>query len=191
MDISCAILSIVLQKITQPIDRSVLQGGYHHPTPRNWQAKRQLSKSMFMYPIFITDDPEASVEIPSLPNQRRWGVNKLEGFLKPLVEKGLESVLLFGVPLNCNKVVSILVVFLFGHCFTPTAPYRTTQVRQQTIPMDPSSSRFKNCEKSSPLSSSHATSVSVNTQTTATVGCLIQTEPFDRSPQQPASLKWQ
>ena len=97
-------LSIVLQKITQPIASSVLQGGYHHPTPRNWQAKRQLAKSMFMYPIFITDDPEASVEIPSLPNQRRWGVNQLEGFLKPLVEKGLESVLLFGVPLNCKKV---------------------------------------------------------------------------------------
>jgi len=83
---------------------SVLQGGYHHPTPRKWQAKRHLSKSMFIYPIFITDDPEASDEIPSLPGQRRWGVNRLEEFLAPLVQKGLESVLLFGVPLNCNKV---------------------------------------------------------------------------------------
>ncbi len=30
-----------------------------------------------------------------LPNQRRWGVDRLEGFLGPLVEKGLKSVILF------------------------------------------------------------------------------------------------
>jgi len=56
-----------------------------------------------MYPIFITDDPEAYVEIHSLPGQARWGVNKLEGFLGPLVKKGLKSVILFGVPLQCEK----------------------------------------------------------------------------------------
>lgn len=59
---------------------------------------------MFMYPIFITDDANASTEIPTLPGQRRWGINKLEGFLAPLVAKGLESVILFGVPFNCAKV---------------------------------------------------------------------------------------
>jgi len=56
-----------------------------------------------MYPIFITDDPDASLAIPSLPGQRRWGVNQLEGFLGPLVQKGLRSVILFGVPLKCEK----------------------------------------------------------------------------------------
>ena len=60
---------------------------------------------MLMYPIFITDDPDASVEIATLPGQRRWGVNKLEGFLSPLVQKGLKSVILFGVPLKCEKVL--------------------------------------------------------------------------------------
>ncbi|KAI0930227.1 Aminolevulinate dehydratase, variant 2 [Taiwanofungus camphoratus] len=83
--------------------RSVLQGGYQHPVSRSWQAQRQLSKSMFMYPIFITDDPNASVEIPTLPGQRRWGVNKLDEFLGPLVKKGLQSVILFGVPFTCIK----------------------------------------------------------------------------------------
>ncbi|PFH50884.1 hypothetical protein AMATHDRAFT_3517 [Amanita thiersii Skay4041] len=82
---------------------SVLQGGYQHSLSRSWQSRRALTKSMFMYPIFITDDPDASVPIPSLPGQRRWGVNKLKEFLGPLVEKGLESVILFGVPLNCVK----------------------------------------------------------------------------------------
>jgi len=59
---------------------------------------------MLMYPIFITDDPGAAVEISSLPNQRRWGVDRLQEFLGPLVQKGLRSVILFGVPLNCQKV---------------------------------------------------------------------------------------
>jgi porphobilinogen synthase len=59
---------------------------------------------MFMYPIFITDDPTASVDIPTLPGQRRWGVDRLEEFLTPLVNKGLTSVILFGVPMKAEKV---------------------------------------------------------------------------------------
>ena len=61
---------------------------------------------MLMYPIFISDDPNACVEISSLPGQCRWGVDRLEGFLDRLVEKGLQSVILFGVPLTCEKVLS-------------------------------------------------------------------------------------
>ncbi|KAJ7446211.1 hypothetical protein B0H11DRAFT_2085573 [Mycena galericulata] len=82
---------------------SILQGGYQHPLSRQWQSRRQLTKAMLMYPIFITDDPDASQLIPTLPGQSRWGVNKLEGFLGPLVKKGLQSVILFGVPMTCIK----------------------------------------------------------------------------------------
>jgi porphobilinogen synthase len=85
---------------------SVLQGGYNHPLSRQWQSRRGLEKSMFMYPIFITDDPTARVEIPSLPGQCRWGVDRLDEFLRALVNKGLRSVILFGVPLTCEKVLS-------------------------------------------------------------------------------------
>ncbi|CAG8662224.1 10164_t:CDS:2, partial [Dentiscutata heterogama] len=78
---------------------SILQGGYNHPTSRLWQSERSLRKASLMYPIFITDIPDAEENISSLPGQkRRWGINKLEGFLKPLVEKGLKSLILFGVP---------------------------------------------------------------------------------------------
>ncbi|KZT57772.1 tetrapyrrole biosynthesis, porphobilinogen synthase [Calocera cornea HHB12733] len=82
---------------------SILQGGYNHPTSRSWQSQRQLTKSMLMYPIFITDEPDARVEIASLPGQCRWGVNRLKEFLGPLVQKGLKSVILFGVPVHCDK----------------------------------------------------------------------------------------
>ncbi|KAL7274644.1 Aminolevulinate dehydratase [Rhizina undulata] len=79
---------------------SILQGGYHHPLSRKWQAERQLTKSMLVYPIFITDNDDEETLIPSLPGQCRRGVNKLVPFLAPLVGKGLTSVILFGVPLK-------------------------------------------------------------------------------------------
>ena len=54
---------------------------------------------MLIYPLFITDNPDEMTPIPSLPNQSRLGLNKLIPFITPLVQKGLRSVILFGVPL--------------------------------------------------------------------------------------------
>ena len=82
---------------------SQLHGGYSHPLSRAWQAERQLTKSMLIYPLFITDDPDDESLIPSLPGQKRWGVNKLVGMLTPLIARGLKSVILFGVPLGENS----------------------------------------------------------------------------------------
>lgn len=45
---------------------SILAGGYHHPLLRNLQAERHLTKDMLMYPIFITDEPDAEVRVTSL-----------------------------------------------------------------------------------------------------------------------------
>ncbi|EPS31891.1 Delta-aminolevulinic acid dehydratase [Penicillium oxalicum] len=79
---------------------SQLHAGYSHPLSRSWQAERQLTKEMLIYPLFITDNPDEETPIPSLPNQYRRGVNRLVPFLAPLVRKGLRSVILFGVPLH-------------------------------------------------------------------------------------------
>lgn len=57
---------------------------------------------MLIYPLFITDEPDAEITINSLPGQKRWGLNKLVPFLTPLVQKGLRSVILFGVPVAPN-----------------------------------------------------------------------------------------
>jgi porphobilinogen synthase len=59
---------------------------------------------MFIYPIFISDDPEAEEVVATLPGQKRWGVNRLESFLGPLIQKGLQGVILFGVPMKMEKV---------------------------------------------------------------------------------------
>ncbi|KAI7531630.1 Delta-aminolevulinic acid [Hortaea werneckii] len=54
---------------------------------------------MLIYPIFVTDNPDEMEPIPSLPGQKRMGINRVVEFLRPLVQKGLRSVILFGVPL--------------------------------------------------------------------------------------------
>ncbi|KAK4645430.1 Aminolevulinate dehydratase [Podospora pseudocomata] len=79
---------------------SQLHAGYSHPLARSWQAERQLTKSMLIYPLFVSDQDDEEVLIPSLPGQYRRGVNRLIPYLEPLVQKGLRSVILFGVPLR-------------------------------------------------------------------------------------------
>ncbi|KAL8836676.1 MAG: hypothetical protein Q9176_006190 [Flavoplaca citrina] len=81
---------------------SQLHGGYSHPLARAWQADRQLTKSMLIYPLFISDSPDEETLIPSLPNQSRRSLSKLVPHLAPLVRKGLRSVILFGVPTAPN-----------------------------------------------------------------------------------------
>ncbi|KAG6007040.1 Aminolevulinate dehydratase [Claviceps maximensis] len=79
---------------------SQLHGGYFHPLARSWQAERQLTKSMFIYPIFVTDREDDMNLVASLPGQYQLGLGKLVSFLEPLVRKGLRSVMLFGVPMK-------------------------------------------------------------------------------------------
>jgi hypothetical protein len=118
---------------------------------------------MFMYPIFITDDPNAMVEIPTLPGQCRWGVNKLEEFIGPLVKKGLASVILFGVPMYCEKVCPFHYLFFFANFFYV---FRMDEERPQMILQVLSFSLSKNFTSSTLLFTSHAMFVCANTQTT-------------------------
>jgi porphobilinogen synthase len=57
---------------------------------------------MLIYPLFMSDQDDEEVLIPSLPNQHRRGINRLVPFLEPLVHKGLRSVILFGVPMRAG-----------------------------------------------------------------------------------------
>lgn len=102
---------------------SVLHAGYAHPTVRSWQG-RGLTTSMLMYPLFIVDDPDAAIDLPSMPGQKRWGVNRLPEFLAPLVKKGLTSVILFGVPERKPKVRR-------STASSPSADTRLTQSKDE------------------------------------------------------------
>jgi hypothetical protein len=47
----------------------------------------------------------------------RWGADSVLEFLRPIVEAGLSSVLLFGVPANLPKVKRSYLEFLFKSFF--------------------------------------------------------------------------
>ncbi|KFV64552.1 Delta-aminolevulinic acid dehydratase, partial [Dryobates pubescens] len=83
----------------------ILHSGYFHPVLRSWQCTTTaFDASNLIYPIFVTDSPDAVEPIPSLPGQARYGVNRLEEMLSPLVGDGLKCVLIFGVPSKVPKV---------------------------------------------------------------------------------------
>jgi len=51
-----------------------------------------------MYPIFVSDRTDSELhEIKSLPEQYQIPLDRLVGFMQPLVDKGLSSVIVFGV----------------------------------------------------------------------------------------------
>ncbi|XP_022663700.1 delta-aminolevulinic acid dehydratase-like isoform X2 [Varroa jacobsoni] len=75
-----------------------LHSGYFLPTLRVWQqSSTQLRPENLMWPLFITDSPDAEESIPSMPGVYRYGVNKIADAIRPVYELGLKSVLLFGV----------------------------------------------------------------------------------------------
>jgi len=84
----------------------LLHSGYFNETLRSWHGSNALLNiTQLIYPLFVTDlvPDESSEEIPNFPEQRRYGVDALIDHLSPLVNKGLRTILLFGVTTSSNK----------------------------------------------------------------------------------------
>jgi len=62
------------------------------------------------------DAEDAKESINSMPDVYRYGINQLEKMLQPLVAKGLQSVLLFGVTQYLEKVTFIKHIVFFLNC---------------------------------------------------------------------------
>uniref|UniRef100_A0A1A9WCZ5 Delta-aminolevulinic acid dehydratase n=1 Tax=Glossina brevipalpis TaxID=37001 RepID=A0A1A9WCZ5_9MUSC len=81
-----------------------LHSGLHHPTLRLVQESGcEIMPHNLMYPLFLINDDEAKQPIDSMPEQFRFGAKRLHEHLEPLIEKGLKSVILFGVIDNAMK----------------------------------------------------------------------------------------
>ena len=84
----------------------LLHSGYFNQTLRSWHSSNTLLHiNQLIYPVFVTDlvPDESSEEIPNFPEQRRYGVDALIEHLSPLVNKGLRTILVFGVTTSANK----------------------------------------------------------------------------------------
>ncbi|XP_076653690.1 porphobilinogen synthase isoform X1 [Halictus rubicundus] len=90
--------------MSEVVAKHTLHSGIFHPVLRQWQSPNvEITVSNLMYPIFISDEQDAKEPITSMPGVYRYGINQLHKMLHPLVSKGLQSVLLFGVSKHLLK----------------------------------------------------------------------------------------
>ncbi|XP_070515809.1 endoplasmic reticulum chaperone BiP isoform X3 [Cardiocondyla obscurior] len=91
-------------KMTAVPAKHTLHSGIFHPVLREWQSPNvEITVNNLMYPIFVSDEQNAKDPINSMPGVCRYGINQLEKLLQPLVAKGLQSILLFGVSQHLEK----------------------------------------------------------------------------------------
>lgn len=57
-----------------------------------------MDKSALIYPVFVRDGEEIAEEIPSMPGQYRYSVDRLPYELEQVSRSGVSSVMLFGIP---------------------------------------------------------------------------------------------
>uniref|UniRef100_A0A1B6KY72 porphobilinogen synthase n=1 Tax=Graphocephala atropunctata TaxID=36148 RepID=A0A1B6KY72_9HEMI len=80
-----------------------LHSSIFHPILRKWQSVQSITSDNIMYPVFVVDVDDAKWEVDSMPGVYRYGKNRIVAELKPLVDKGLKSILLFGVITHLSK----------------------------------------------------------------------------------------
>jgi len=101
------VISIELDRNFRSMEANhILHSGYFNETLRSWQSTQTLLNiTQLIYPVFVTDliSDDSSEEIPNFPEQYRYGVNALINHLTPLVNKGLRTILVFGVTSSSNK----------------------------------------------------------------------------------------
>ncbi|XP_066584872.1 endoplasmic reticulum chaperone BiP [Prorops nasuta] len=90
--------------MTEEEAKHILHSSFFHPVLRQLQCSNtEISAFNLMYPLFIVDEEDAKDPIHSMPGVYRYGINWLQKTLEPLVAKGLQSVLLFGVLKHLKK----------------------------------------------------------------------------------------
>lgn len=65
-----------------------------------------LELSSFIYPLFIAEGKNIKSEIPSMPGQYRYSLDRLQEELEELLDLGIHSILLFGIPEHKDEVGS-------------------------------------------------------------------------------------
>lgn len=69
-----------------------------HPLLRKMVRETRMDVSSLVYPIFIIEGINKKEEIPSMPGQYRWSIDRMGEKLSQLLDAGVSSVLFFGIP---------------------------------------------------------------------------------------------
>jgi porphobilinogen synthase len=73
---------------------------------RDLVAETNLSQSSLVQPVFVVEGNGIVEEIPSIPGIKRYTVDKLSNYISLLLELGVHSILLFGIPKRKDEVGS-------------------------------------------------------------------------------------
>lgn len=80
-----------------------LRGG---ETIRRMVRETRVDKASLMYPMFVKEGSNIIEEIPSMPGQYRYSVDRMCRKLETLADAGVSSVMLFGIPDHKDEVGS-------------------------------------------------------------------------------------
>lgn len=73
---------------------------------RNMVRETRISKDSLIYPMFFEEGENIFEEIESMPGQYRMSIDRCDGVIKELLDAGVKSVILFGIPKNKDEVGS-------------------------------------------------------------------------------------
>nr|WP_314610731.1 porphobilinogen synthase [uncultured Lachnoanaerobaculum sp.] len=73
---------------------------------RNMVRETRISKDSLIYPIFFEEGENIFEEIESMPGQYRMSIDRCDGVIKELLDAGVGSVMLFGIPKHKDEVGS-------------------------------------------------------------------------------------
>ena len=68
------------------------------PVLRKMVRETRMDKSSLIYPMFVTEGTNIKQEIPTMPGQYRYSVDRLPEALEEVADEGVPSVMLFGIP---------------------------------------------------------------------------------------------
>lgn len=69
-----------------------------NPIIRGMVRETRLSADTLIYPVFVVEGDNIKEEIPSMPGQYRYSVDRLGEELKQVSDAGVKSIMLFGIP---------------------------------------------------------------------------------------------
>lgn len=73
---------------------------------RKMVRETRLSKSSLIYPMFVEEGVNIYSEIKAMPGQYRYSINNLPRILDKLMDSGIKSIMLFGIPKEKDEIGS-------------------------------------------------------------------------------------
>ena len=73
---------------------------------RKMVRETRIDPSSLVYPMFVMEGSNKKEEIPSMPGQYRYSVDRMEEKLAKLQKAGVNSVMFFGIPEHKDEMGS-------------------------------------------------------------------------------------